>query len=88
MDLFYEEKDEVYSKFVEFKALIENETGKKIKSLRSDNGGEYVYNAFKELYAKEGIRRELIAPYNPQQYGIAERKYRSIVGAARAMLHD
>lgn len=56
-------KDETYSKFVEFKALIENETRKKIKSMRSDNGGEYVSKAFKELCAKEGIRRELIAPH-------------------------
>jgi len=36
-----------YSKSVEFKALVENETRKKIKYLRSDNGGEYVSNAFK-----------------------------------------
>jgi hypothetical protein len=36
----------------------------------------------------EGIRRELTVPYNPQQNGVAERKNRAIVGAARAMLHD
>lgn len=50
-------KDKVYSNFVEFKALVENETGKKIKSPRSDNGGDYVSNSFKELCAKEGIRK-------------------------------
>lgn len=38
-------KEEVYSNFVEFKGLVECETGKKIESLRSDNG--YVSNAFK-----------------------------------------
>lgn len=52
-------KDEVYSKFVEFKALVKNEIGKKIKSL-SDNGGECVSNDFKDLF-----RSELIAPDNP-----------------------
>eukprot|EP00253_Pinus_taeda_P025393 PITA_25393 len=36
----------------------------------------------------EGIRRELIAPHNPQENGVAERKNRTIVGAAWAMLHD
>eukprot|EP00253_Pinus_taeda_P021923 PITA_21923 len=36
----------------------------------------------------EGIKRELTAPHNPQQNEVAERKNRSIVGAARAMLHD
>ena len=34
-------KDEVFSKFQEFKAEIENLTNKKIKTLRTDNGGEY-----------------------------------------------
>jgi len=46
-------KDDTFSKFVEFKALVEKETGKKLKVLRSDNGGEYVLNYFKEFCAKE-----------------------------------
>jgi hypothetical protein len=37
---------------------------------------------------REGIRREMTVAYNPQQNGVAERKNRSIVGAARAMIHD
>ena len=41
-----------------------------------------------DFCAGEGIRRELTVPYNPQQNGVAERKNRAIVGAARAMLHD
>lgn len=80
-------KDEVFSKF-EFKALVENQTGKNVKVLRSDNKGEYISNAFKDLCAKEGIRRELTTPYKPQQNGVAECKNKSIVGAAKAMLHD
>jgi transposase InsO family protein len=81
-------KDEVLSRFVEFKALVEKQTSKKIKALRSDNGGEYISNAFRGLCSKEGIRRELTTPYNPQQYGVAKRKNRSILGAFKAMLHD
>jgi hypothetical protein len=34
-------KDEVFNKFKEFKALIENLSERKIKILKSDNGGEY-----------------------------------------------
>ena len=68
--------------------MVENHIVKKIKAVRSDNGGEYVTNAFKELCVKDGIRRELITPHNPQQNGVAERKNRSIVGVAKAMLHD
>ena len=47
-------KDETFSKFVEFKALLEKETGKKVKALKSDNEGEYVSNEFKKICAKEG----------------------------------
>jgi transposase InsO family protein len=46
---FMKTKDEVFSWFQEFKALVENQTGRKIKVLRSDNGGEYTSSAFKEF---------------------------------------
>eukprot|EP00253_Pinus_taeda_P004006 PITA_04006 len=59
-------KSETYSKFCEFKELVEKESGKKVKALRSDNGGEYISGEFKEFCNAEGIRRELIAPHNPQ----------------------
>ena len=41
--------DEVFIKFKEFKALIENHTENKIKTFRSDNGGEFTSNEFKDL---------------------------------------
>ena len=44
---FMKNKDEVFIKFKEFKALIENNTEKKIKTFRSDNGGEFTSNEFK-----------------------------------------
>ena len=58
-------KNHTLSKIFDFKALVEKDTGRKAKSLRSDNSGEYVSNDFKKLCAKEGIRRELTAPHNP-----------------------
>jgi transposase InsO family protein len=79
---FMQKKDQTFSKFYEFKALVEKESGKQVKALRSNNGGEYISNGFKEFYSREGIRRELIAPHNPQQNGVAERKNKTIVGAA------
>jgi transposase InsO family protein len=59
-------KGQVFSRFQEFKALVENQTGKKIRVLRSDNGGEYTSKDFMDLCAGEGIKRELTVPYNPQ----------------------
>ena len=71
---FMRKKDEIFSKIVEFKALVEKEINKKVKALRSDNGGKYVSNEFKFFYAKEGIRQELITPHNLQQNRVAEMK--------------
>ena len=81
-------KDKVFSKFKEFKALIENHTKKKIKTFQSNNGEEFTSNKFKELYRDSGIKMELTTPYNPQQNGVAERNNRMIMEATRAMLHD
>jgi hypothetical protein len=81
-------KDGVLLRFQEFKAQVENMTERKIKVLRSDNGGEYTSRDFNDLCIEAGIKREYIIPYNPQQNGVAERKNRSIVEATKAMIHD
>ena len=81
-------RDEVFKKFKEFKALIENHILKNIKTFQSDNGREFTSNEFKELCRDSEIKRELTTPYNPKQNGVAERKNRMIMEAARAMLHD
>ena len=58
-------KSEVFKCFKEFKALVENQTGKKIKVLRSDNGGEYIDSKFVDFCASEGVQREFTVPYTP-----------------------
>ena len=83
-----QKKSEIFSNLCEFKALVEKELGKQVKALQSDNGSEYISKKFKDLCSKEGIRRELIVPHNPQQNWVTERKNKTIVGVARAMLHD
>jgi transposase InsO family protein len=65
-------KDEVFNEFKEFKSLIENLSKRKIKILRSDNGGEYTSKEFVNFYKYVGIKRELTTPYNPQQNGVAK----------------
>ena len=39
-------KSDVFEKFKEWKAMVERQTGKKLKKLRSDNGGEYLSEQF------------------------------------------
>ena len=81
-------KDKKFSKFYECKALLEKDLGKQVKALQSNNGGEYISNEFKDFCSKEGIRRELITPHNPQKNGVVERKKKMIMGDAEVMLHD
>ena len=50
-----QKKDQTFSKFCEFKALVEKELRKQVKALQSDNGGEYISGEFKYLCSKEGI---------------------------------
>ena len=71
---FLKAKSETFDRFKEFKALIENQTGRHICILRSDNEGEYEFNEFDDFFRKAGIKKELTVPYNPQQNGVAERK--------------
>ena len=63
-------------------------SGKKVKHLRLDNGGEYVSKAFKEFCEMKGIRREFTAPYNPPQNGVSERMNRTIQEKIRSMLSN
>ncbi|GMF34426.1 unnamed protein product [Phytophthora fragariaefolia] len=66
---------------------MENATGKTIKRLRSDNGGEYTDKLFKAYLIRNGIKHEKPVPYTPQQNGLAERMNRSLVEMARCMLY-
>jgi hypothetical protein len=62
---FMKTKYEVFSRFREFKAQVENQIGKKIKLLRSNNGGKYTSNDFRDLCKEAGFKRELTVPFNP-----------------------
>ena len=46
---FLKEKYEAFEKFKVFKALIENQTRKRLKEVRSDRGGEFCSKDFKEF---------------------------------------
>ncbi|KAE9281835.1 hypothetical protein PR003_g27566 [Phytophthora rubi] len=85
---FMKKKAEVLEKLKMFKADMENATGRKIKRIRSGNGGEYTGRLFKEYLSKQGIRHEKTVPYTPQQNGLAERTNRSLVEMAPCMLYS
>ncbi|PKA47383.1 Retrovirus-related Pol polyprotein from transposon TNT 1-94 [Apostasia shenzhenica] len=85
---FLKSKSESFKYFKEFKALVEKMSGFKIQNLRSDRGGEFNSFEFNEYCKIEGINRQLTAPYTPQQNGTAERKNRTLVEMATAMMEE
>nr|CCA17441.1 putative polyprotein [Albugo laibachii Nc14] len=86
MRVKFKTKGEVFSKFTEFKALFENQFGKKIKCMRSHNGGEYINDKFANLRKNYGIIHQTTVPYPPQQNGHAERMNRTLTERASCML--
>jgi len=54
---FLKNKYEYFDRFKKFKALVENRTGKKVKVLRIENGGEFCSKEFEEFCKKCGIAR-------------------------------
>ncbi|GJX60984.1 putative ribonuclease H-like domain-containing protein [Tanacetum coccineum] len=75
----------VLKKFI---ALIENQLNKKVKGIRCDNGTEFKNAKLIELCGEKGIKRDYSNPRTPQQNGVAERKNRTLIEAARTMLAD
>lgn len=73
--------------FQQFHKMIQTQYSKKIRILRSDNGGEFVNHQFHEYFKKHGLIHETTCPQTPQQNGIAERKNCHILETARALLH-
>ena len=81
-------KSEVYGVFLLWKAMVEKSTERKLKTLRSDNGGEYISSEFEAFLKQEGIAHQSSVPKTPEQNGVAERKNRTIVEAIRSLLSD
>ncbi|KAG7532793.1 Reverse transcriptase RNA-dependent DNA polymerase [Arabidopsis thaliana x Arabidopsis arenosa] len=85
---FLKFKDEAFEKFVEWVSLVENQTGLKLKTLRTDNRLEYCNKQFDGYCESKGIQRHRTCAYTPQQNGVAERMNRTIMEKVRSMLSD
>ncbi|GKD75183.1 retrovirus-related pol polyprotein from transposon TNT 1-94, partial [Tanacetum coccineum] len=65
-------KDEAFGKFKEWKQLVENQTGRTVKKLRTDNGLEFCNQDFEQLCIESGIAKHLTVVGTPQQNVVAE----------------
>jgi len=78
----------MFDPFKQFKAFAENQTERKIKTLRDDKGGEYMSNAMLAFTNECGIQRQHIVQACPQQNGVAERANRILSERITAMLQE
>nr|GFA53294.1 putative ribonuclease H-like domain-containing protein [Tanacetum cinerariifolium] len=80
--------DETLGILKKFITEIENLVDKKVKVIRCDNGTEFKNSVMNDFFLMKGIRREFSIARTPQQNGVAERRNRTLIEAARTMLVD
>ncbi|GJR30098.1 retrotransposon protein, putative, ty1-copia subclass [Tanacetum coccineum] len=73
--------------YLVFKNEVENQLGKTIKALRSDRGGEYISQDFKDYLKACGIVQQLTPPYTPQHNGVSERRNHTLLDMVRSMMN-
>jgi hypothetical protein len=79
-------KSGVSTIFPHFKKFVETRFQKLLKTLYSDNGGEYI--ALRSFLLLHGITHYTTAPHTPQQNGVSERRHRHLVETGLTLLHD
>lgn len=83
---FLKNKSEVFERFQEFKALVENQFDIKIKVLRTNNSGKFCGKAFNHLFKQNNIAQQNTTRYMPQHNKVAERMNIMLMEKARSML--
>lgn len=63
---FLRNKSKAFQKFLVFHAIVEKQTGLKLKAMRIERGGEFSSVEFQKYYEALGIKRQFTAGYTPQ----------------------
>ncbi|SGY22681.1 BQ5605_C008g05020 [Microbotryum silenes-dioicae] len=81
-------KSDTFPRLRDWILEVERATGDSVKTIRSDNGGEFTLRSFVDFCCSKGIRRELTIPYTPQQNGRVERPNRTIKEGILALAYS
>ena len=87
MMFFLKHKDEQFDAFKTYKAWAERQTRWKLKTIRTDRGGEFLSKEQKRYLQECGIEHQTSMPYSPQQNGRAKRFQQTIINKAESMRH-
>ena len=81
-------KDDVFNVFKQFRDLFEKIISRKIRCLRTDNGGEFTSMEFENYCKEAGIQRHKTMVYTPHQNGVAEHMNMNLLERERCMLSN
>ena len=86
--MFLKKKYDAFQMFKWYPARVEKETGKTLKCLRFDRGGEFTSRDFEVFCNDREIKRQTSTPRTPPHNGIAERRNRSVINYARTLMME
>jgi transposase InsO family protein len=79
-------KNEAFDIFRKFKVLVEKESDKAIKLLRTNSGGEYTSKEFEAFCINQGVVNEVTTSYTPQHNGLVERRNGTLLDMTRSII--
>ena len=85
---FLKNKSGVFDRFISFFKMIQTQFHTTIKTLRSDNGREFVNSEMTRFCKEKGVIHQTSCVYTPEQNGVAEWKNRTILEMTRAIMID
>jgi transposase InsO family protein len=85
---FLQDKVETQQMLNKFLKRAQNEFDAKVKRIRSENGTKFKNTQVEDYLDEEGIKHEFLAPYTPQQNGVAKKKIRTLIEMARNVLDE
>ncbi|GJR28161.1 retrovirus-related pol polyprotein from transposon TNT 1-94 [Tanacetum coccineum] len=84
---FLKKKSHAAKMIMSFIRMVENQNDVKVKQIRTDNGTEFRNFELESVCDEKGISQNLSSPYTPEQNGVAKRKNKTLIEAARTMLN-
>ncbi|GJT48960.1 retrovirus-related pol polyprotein from transposon TNT 1-94 [Tanacetum coccineum] len=84
---FFRKKSQAPKMIMYFIRMVENQNDVKVKQIKTDNGTKFINHELESFCDENGISQNLSSPYTPKQNGVAERKNKTLIEAARTMLN-
>ncbi|GJW89349.1 retrovirus-related pol polyprotein from transposon TNT 1-94 [Tanacetum coccineum] len=84
---FLKNKSQTAEMIMSFIKMVKNKNDVNVKQIRTDNRTEFRNTRLESFYDEKGISQNFSSPYTPEQNGIAERKTKTLIEAARTILN-